>query len=104
LHKQRIGEETKLFQSIDTHYLVLSALDQMMEGTTVSTGCTSDEVLEHIEMAAAIMKPVLSKAELLKVADTVLATLDNKADGYREFSYEYFDAAPERVNEFETPE
>lgn len=92
LHKQRIGEETKLFQGIDTHYLVLSALDQMMEGTTVSTGCTSDEMLEHIEMAAAAMKPGLFKAELAKVSDTVLATLDNKAEGYREFSYEYFDA------------
>ncbi|MGV7211508.1 hypothetical protein ACLB1G_27025 [Oxalobacteraceae bacterium A2-2] len=93
LNKQRIGEETKLFQEIDTHYLVLSALDQMMEGTTVSTGCSSDEVLEHIAMAAATMKPGLSKAELAKVADSVLATLDNKADGYREFSYEFYDAA-----------
>lgn len=100
LYKQRIGEETKLFQGIDTHYLVLSALDQMMEGTTVSTGCTSDEMLEHIEMAAAAMKPGLSKAELAKVADTVLATLDNKADGYREFSYEYFDAARRMIGVF----
>lgn len=100
LNKQRVGEENKLFQGIDTHYLVLSALDQMMEATTVSTGCTSDEVLEHIEMAAAAMKPGLSKAELTKVADTVLATLDNKADGYREFSYEFFDAARRSTGTF----
>lgn len=100
LNKQRIGEETKLFQGIDTHYLVLSALDQMMEGTTVSTGCTSDEMLEHIEMAAAAIKPGLSKAQLAKLADTVLATLDNKADGYREFSYEYFDATRRTTNAF----
>lgn len=100
LNKQRVGEETKVFQGIDTHYLVLSALDQMMEATTVSTGCTSDEVLEHIEMAAAAMKPGLSKVELAKVADTVLATLDNKADGYREFSYEFFDAVRRTTGTF----
>ncbi|WP_222846786.1 hypothetical protein [Chitinolyticbacter meiyuanensis] len=93
LSKQRIGEDGSLFLGIDTHYLALSALDQMMEGTTVSTGCTSDEVLTHIAGVAAIMKPALNKAELLKVAETVLAALDNKSNQYKEFAFEHFEAA-----------
>ncbi len=92
LNKQRIGEESALFHGIDTHYLVLSALDRMMEGTTVSTGCTSEEVLSHIADVAVAMKPGLTKAQSSKVADTILAALDNKANQYREFSYDYFDA------------
>ncbi|AXW60598.1 hypothetical protein CJO94_00055 [Ralstonia solanacearum] len=92
LNKQRIGEDGNLFESVDTHYLLLSALDRMMEGTTVSTGCTGDEVFTHIADTAAAMKPSLSKVQLAKVADTVLAALDNKANSYKEFSFEYFDA------------
>jgi hypothetical protein len=92
LNKQRIGEETALFQGVDTNYLVLSALDRMMEGTTVSTGCTSEEVLSHLADVAVAMKPSLTKAQSSKVADTILATLDNKANQYREYAYEHFDA------------
>ena len=94
LNKQRIGDEDSApFQGIDTHYLVLTALDRMMEGTTVSTGCTSDEVLTHIADVAAVMRPALTKAQLLKIAETVLAALDNKANQYKEFAFEHFDAA-----------
>jgi hypothetical protein len=94
LNKQRIGDEDSApFQGIDTHYLVLTALDRMMEGTTVSTGCTSDEVLTHVADVAAVMKPSLNKAQSLKIAETVLAALDNKGNQYREFAFEHFDAA-----------
>lgn len=92
LNKQRIGEDGTLFDGIDTHYLLLSALDLMMEGTTVSTGCTSDEILTHIADTAAAMKPALSNVQLAKIADTILAALDNKANSYKEFSFDYFDA------------
>ncbi len=92
LNKQRIGEDGTLFEGIDTHYLLLSSLDRMMEGTTVSTGCTSDEVLTHIADTVMAMKPSLSAVQSGKVADTVLAALDNKANGYKEFSFEYFHA------------
>lgn len=94
LNKQRIGDEDSApFQGIDTHYLVLSALDRMMEGTTVSTGCTSDEVLSHIADVASVMKPGLTKPQLLKIAETVLAALDNKANQYKEFAFEHYDSA-----------
>lgn len=62
LNKQRVGEDSALFQGVDTQYLVLSVLDRMMEGTTVSTGCTSEEVLTHLADVVAAMKPSLSKA------------------------------------------
>lgn len=93
LNKQRVGEDSALFQGVDTQYLVLSVLDRMMEGTTVSTGCTSEEVLTHLAGVVAAMKPSLSKAQLMKVAETVLAALDNKTNQYKEFSFEHFDAA-----------
>ncbi|MCP5285418.1 MAG: hypothetical protein H6933_11005 [Burkholderiaceae bacterium] len=94
LNKQRIGgDDSAPFQGIDSHYLVLTALDRMMEGTTVSTGCTKDEVLSHIADVAAVMRPALTKAQLMKVAETVLAALDNKANQYKEFAFEHFDAA-----------
>lgn len=93
LNKQRIGEDSSLFQGIDTQYLVLTVLDRMMEGTTVSTGCTSDEVLTHLSDVAVAMKPSLGKAHQAKVAETVLAALDNKANQYKEFAFEHFDAA-----------
>lgn len=93
LNKQRIGDDASApFQGIDTHYLVLSALDRMMEGTAVSTGCTSDEVLSHIAEVAVAMKPSLTKGQSLKISETVLAALDNKANQYKEFAFEHFDA------------
>lgn len=94
LNKQRIGDDDGApFKGIDTHYLVLSALDRMMEGTTVSTGCTSDEVLSFVAEVASAMKPSLTKGQALKIAETVLAALDNKANQYKEFAFEHFDAA-----------
>ncbi|MDZ5455306.1 hypothetical protein [Azohydromonas lata] len=100
LNKLRLGDgsttgtaEDALMQGIDTHYLVLSALDLMMEGTTISSGCTADEVLSHLSEVARAMKPQLGRVQRLRVAEAVLAALDNKANGYREFAFEHFDAA-----------
>lgn len=42
------GADRTLFHGIDTHYLALSALDLMMEATTVSSGSTSVEVVIHL--------------------------------------------------------
>lgn len=97
LNKQRIGDESTsdkgLLQGIDTHYMALSALDRMMEGTTISTGCTREEMLSHLAEVARLMKPKLTKVQQQKVADVVLGALDNKVNGYKEFVYEHFDAA-----------
>jgi hypothetical protein len=96
LNKQRIGDESTadkgLFQGLDTSYMALSALDRMMEGTTISTGCTRDEMLSHLAEIARLMKPNLTRNQQQKVADVILGTLDNKANGYREFAFEHFDA------------
>lgn len=81
-----------LFIGVDTHYLVLSALDFMMEGTTMNMGSTQKEVMDHLASVAREMKPVLTAAQCGRVAEVVLDTLNNKADGYREFLYDYFDA------------
>jgi len=97
-NKGRIGddkwdEQSSLLQGIDTHYLALTALDVMMEGTTTSTGATSQEVLNKLTDVARKMKPDLTMPQANKVADVVLGALDNKTSGYKEFSLDYFDAA-----------
>ncbi len=97
LNKARIGDDSTadkgLFQGIDTHYLVLSALDQMMEGTTITSGCTQQEVLTHLAEVAVVMKPPLTKSQATRISEVVLDALDNKANNYREFAYDLFDAA-----------
>lgn len=82
-----------LMDGVDTHYLVLSALDFMMEGTTMNMGCTEDEVVTHLTNVAAQMKPSLTYSLARKVAEIVIDTLDNKVKGYKEFEFEYFDAS-----------
>lgn len=86
------AEGSKLFDGIDTHYLVLAILDYMMEGTTVALGFTQQEIFERLAVLAGMMKPALSVSQRHRVAEVVLDALDNKARGYQEFSYEYFDA------------
>jgi hypothetical protein len=100
LNKLRIGDdsasgtaEDALMQGIDTHYLALSALDLMMESTTITSGCTADEVLSHLGEVARAMKPQLARVQQLRVAEVVLAALDNKPGGYKEFAFEHFDAS-----------
>lgn len=86
------GTDRTLFQGVDTHYLALSALDLMMEATTISSGSTSADVLTHLTEVAMRMKPSLSVPQGRRVAEVVLDALDNKANNHREFSFEYFDA------------
>jgi hypothetical protein len=86
------GSDRTLFQGVDTHYLALSALDLMMEATTISSGSTSTEVLTHLAEVAMRMKPSLSAPQGRRVAEFVLDGLDNKVNNHREFSFEYFDA------------
>jgi len=86
------GAERTLFQGVDTHYLALSALDLMMEATTISSGSTSADVLTHLAEVAMRMKPSLSVPQGRRVAEVVVDALDNKANNHREFSFDYFDA------------
>lgn len=86
------GAERTLFHGVDTHYLALSALDLMMEATTISSGGTSAEVLTHLAEVVMRMKPSLSPPQGRRVAEVVLDALDNKANHHREFSFDYFDA------------
>lgn len=86
------GADRTLFQGVDTHYLALSALDLMMEATTISSGSMSADVLIHLAEVAMRMKPSLSAPQGRRVAEVVLDALDNKANNHREFSFEYFDA------------
>jgi hypothetical protein len=95
-YKTMVGDEGSadrtLFHGIDTHYLALSALDLMMEATTISSGSTSVEVIEHLANVADRMKPGLTSSQARRIADVVLDALNNKANNHREFQADYFDA------------
>jgi len=94
LNKNSIGTETAgatpLFKDLDTHYLVLTALDQMMEGTTIHMGCTPTELINRLQAVAMSMKPSLTASQARRVAEVILDTLDNKANAYREFAFDFF--------------
>jgi hypothetical protein len=96
LNKTRIGDDSSedrgVLQGVDTHYLVLCVLDLMMEATTISMGCTQQEILDHLAGIAGRMKPALSTEQQARVAEVVLDALDNKANTYKEFAFEHFDA------------
>lgn len=95
LNKHSIGIESAgaapLFKDLDTHYLVLTALDQMMEGTTIHMGCTPAELIDGLMAVVLVMKPSLAEAQVRRVAEVILDTLDNKANAYREFAFDFFD-------------
>lgn len=95
LNKGRVTDESQpLFEGIDTHYLALTALDTMMEGTAGdATGATAQYVLQRLVETATRMKPSLAPGQAGRIADAVLGALDNKANNYRKFAFEYFDAA-----------
>lgn len=96
-YKTMLGDEGSadrtLFHGIDTHYLALSALDLMMEATTVSSGSTSVEVVAHLGHITSRMKPDLTSPQARRIAEAVLDALDNKANNHREFIAEFFDAS-----------
>ena len=87
-YKTMLGDEGSadrtLFHGIDTHYLALSALDLMMEATTVSSGSTSVEVVVHLGYIASRMKPGLTSSQARRIAEVVLDALDNKPGVARE--------------------
>lgn len=87
------SEGRGVFDGIDTHYLVLIALDAMMEGTTVELGYTAERVLAQIAETVAAMDSQRTPAQCARAAEIVLDALDNKGNNYRAFSYEHFDSA-----------
>ena len=79
LNKRAVGKdvasENALFEGIDTHYLVLSALDFMMESTSINLGCTHAEVLEQLAAVAQAMCEDLTIAQTRRIAEVVLVML-----------------------------
>ncbi len=90
--------DSALFDGVDTHYLVLSALDQMMEATTNFHGRHRSGARSALANIAARMKPSLTAVQCHRIASVVLADLDNKANKHKEFSADYFDAKSQSMS------
>lgn len=85
-------EGASIFEGLDTHYLVLSALDHMMEATSLTDGSTAEDLLGFLAALAGRMRRDLDLATAKRVAEAVLDALDNKANKHRKFEEQYFDA------------
>ena len=95
LNKDRYADSDKtrdLMDGLDTHYLALSALDFLMEGTTVSFGQPRGTALAYLADVAGQMKPSLTPENRQRIADIEMDTLDKGNQPNREYVFEYFNA------------
>ena len=102
LNKDRYEDSGKvrdLMDGVDTHYLALSALDYLMEGTTVGFGRRRDEVLAHLTEIVGQMKPALAQANRERIADIVMDALDKGNQPNREYCFQHFDARQRQTRE-----
>jgi hypothetical protein len=83
----------RLFDGVDSNYLVLCLLDYLMEAVAVDSGRTTKEVIHHLAEIAFTIQPELQDEECVKVAEVVLDAISNRADKYKEFEYEFWDAS-----------
>lgn len=83
--------EHRLFDNIDTSYLVLCLLDYLMEAVAVDAGRTTKEVIYHLAQIAFTMQPEAVEEECIRIAEVVLDAIANRSDKHKEFEYEFFD-------------
>lgn len=98
-----LSPETKepLMAGLDTNYLALFALDSMMEGTLVAAGITSEELRHKLAKAIEAMQPNLIVSDRLRAAEVVVRALANASEGYKAFSFSYFDAVNKTTKNFQ---
>lgn len=96
LHKLQYVSPTRpdkrLFENIDTSYLVLSLLDDLMEAVAVESGRTTKEVVSHLSKIALELRSDLDESESTRIAEIVLESLSNRSHKSKDFEYVYFDA------------
>ena len=90
----------RLFEDIDTNYLVLSFLDFLMESVAVDSGRTTREVVLHLADLAYSMQSNLREDECLRVAEIILDAIANRNNKHGSFEYEFFDAPKKTMRVF----
>lgn len=92
LQYQSSDSERKLFEGIDTPYLVLSLLDDLMEAVAVGSGRTTNEVIRHSAEVALSMYSHLSDQECIRIGEIVLDAIANRSDKHKSFEYSFYDS------------
>lgn len=95
-----VDAERRLFEGIDTNYLVLCLLDYLMEAVAVDSGRTSKEVITHVAELAFTMKAELLDEECFRIAEVVLDQIANRSDKHKDFEYDYFDASKKQMRSY----
>lgn len=85
-----------LFENLDTFYLSLMLLDYLMEGASLTSGRTTEEMSQFMLGLAKTLDPGLSNDDAVKVADIIAGALDNRSNNFKEFEYPFFDAPSRR--------
>lgn len=85
-------DDPTIADRLDVQYLALSAIDFVMERSAVESGASPDEIVEHVAVDAARVKPSLTEEQSNKVGQVVLDQLANARDGHKAFRMEYYDA------------
>ena len=81
-----------LAERLDVRYLALSAIDFVMERSTIEAGASPDDIVEHVAGEAVRMKPTLTEKQGRKAGQVVLDHLSNAREGHKTFRVEYYDA------------
>lgn len=100
LYSSPVDDERRLFDHIDTSYLVLCLLDYLMEAVAVDSGRSTKEVIRHLAQLAFTMQPELREEECIQLGQIVLDAIANGRDKHKEFEFEFYDAASKSMRAY----
>lgn len=85
-------DDPEIADGLDVQYLALSAIDFVMERSTIESGAPPEQIVAHVADEAARIKPTLTLEQCRKVGQVVLDYLANARDRHKAFRAEYYDA------------
>ncbi|WP_419783485.1 hypothetical protein [Maridesulfovibrio sp.] len=93
-------DSTVTVSDIDTQHLAIKLIDFLAELLAVGRGASKDEIVEHISDCVKQMCPQAENGLCEKIASRVLDRLANGQDGYKAFSYSFYDQHAGEVRVF----
>ncbi len=85
---------------LDTQYLAIRLVDFLSERLAVGQGASRDEIIERISGYVKTMCPRAGEALCAAIASRVLDRLANGPEGYKAFSYPFYDAESREIREY----
>ncbi|MBK9276571.1 MAG: hypothetical protein IPM93_00180 [Candidatus Obscuribacter sp.] len=89
-NRLKVGEVSSPFERLDTHYLVLSLFDYLMEGVALGGGRAAGEIVSYLSELVRAMDDSLDRVVAEGCAEVVLDAILNRANTYKDFEYQFF--------------